>query len=87
MKSREEVIRLLWTLAGALVGAAIGFGIMAWLLNAYRFSPLAVTLIVITACGGGLAGGGYIALSLISRRQRIARKKYFDEKKKRKKKR
>lgn len=85
MGSREEVIRLAWTLVGAILGAAIGFGVMALAINVLRPSPTVSTLIVIGLCGGGLAGGGYVALTLISRRQRALRKKYFDEKKKQKK--
>jgi len=85
MKSKEELVRLVWTLVGALSGAAAGFGLMTTTLDRLKPSPFVSALVVIALCGGGLVGGGYVALLLISRRQRKARRKYFDEKKKRKK--
>lgn len=89
MSSKEEVSRLLWTLAGALVGVAVGFGLMTMLfakVPTIAQSPTILPLLVVLLfCGGGLVGGGALTLWLISRRQKVARKQYFEEKKKRKK--
>jgi hypothetical protein len=85
MGSKEEIIRLLWTLLGALLGAAVGFVAMTAVLNWLKPEPLVSTFIVLGLCGGGLVGGGYATLTIISKRQRAVRKKYFEEKKKQKK--
>jgi phosphate/sulfate permease len=85
MKSKEELIRLAYTLVGAIVGVAAGFGLMTSVLSRLNLTPFLQALVVIAFCGGGLLGGGYVALSIIQKIQRKARKKYFDEKKKRKK--
>ena len=85
MKSKEELVRLAYTLVGAISGAAAGFGLMTLVLNRLTLTPFAQAMVVIAMCGGGLVGGGYVALSIIQKSQRKARKKYFEEKKKRKK--
>ncbi|MEN6545840.1 MAG: hypothetical protein ABFE07_07365 [Armatimonadia bacterium] len=85
MNSKEEVVRLLWTLAGAVVGVAVGFGLMTYLLPMMKLPPLGTAIAVLAFCGGGLIGGGFVTLTVLNKRQKVARKKYFDEKKKKKK--
>lgn len=85
MSSKEEVIRLLWTLAGALLGVAVGFGLMTYLFTLVKLPPMATAVAVIALCGGGLVGGGLLTLTILGKRQKTARKKYFDEKKKKRK--
>jgi hypothetical protein len=89
MKSKEEITRLLATLAGALIGIGVGLGLM-WTVfdrfeNISEATGPAPLFFVVGLCGGGLIGGGYLGLWLVSRRQKAVRKKYFEEKKKRRK--
>jgi hypothetical protein len=85
MKSKEEIVRLLWTLAGAIFGLAVGLALNA-ALQAFVTLPIgAQGLIALLLPGLGLVGGGYLALTLVGKRQKVQRKKYFEEKKKRKK--
>lgn len=85
MNSKEEVVRLLWTLAGAVLGVVVGFGLMTYLLPLMKLPPLGTAVAVIVFCGGGLIGGGFLTLWVLNKRQKAARRKYFDEKKKKKK--
>lgn len=89
MKSKEEIIRLLWTFLGAVAGVAVGFSLMTLLFSrvpTLSQSPTILPLIVVLFfCGGGLIGGGYLTLLILSKRQKAERRKYFAEKKKQKK--
>lgn len=85
MNSKGEIGRLLWTLAGAVIGVAAGFGLMTYLLPMMHLSPLLTAVAVIGFCGGGLIGGGLLTLTILNKKQKAERKKYFDEKKKKKK--
>lgn len=90
MKSKDEAIRLAWTLVGSLSGLAIGFSLMTMLFNYVprlsEMSGIIPVLLAVIFCGGGLLGGGYLALTLVARRQRVHRKKYFEKKKLKRKK-
>jgi phosphate/sulfate permease len=86
MKSKEELVRLAYTLVGAVIGVAAGFGLMTVVLSQLKLTPFLQAVVVIALCGGGLVGGGFVALSIIQKRQRKVRKKYFDEKKKKRRK-
>jgi len=87
MRSREEIIRLAWTLVGAVLGTIAGFALLTVMLQFLRLSPLWLTIAVLGICGGSLIGGGYLGLTIITKRQRVARKKFLEAKKKRKKRR
>lgn len=88
MKSKEEIARLLWTLAGAIIGVITGLSLLWTLFDHYpAFSEatgILPMLMVIGLVGGGLIGGGFLGLWIISKRQKVMRKKYFEEKKRRK---
>lgn len=85
MKSKEEIVRLLWTLAGAIIGLAAGLAINAYV-QSLGEPPMGVQLLLSLLLPGiGLIGGGFLALTIASKRQKASRKKYFEEKKKRKK--
>ena len=97
MKLTQDISRLLFTMIGALGGAALGLYAMFRTFKYYEQwvsagGPLPV-LAAAVFIGGGLAGGGYLLLWLHTKWEKIApkrrsrgRKKYEPDKDKKRKK-
>ena len=81
------LMRLLWTMLGALTGAAIGVYAMLYTFRYYdewvsKGGMLPVVMVALFV-GGGLVGGGYAVLAIQIRREKaLLRKKDAEKKKK-----
>jgi len=82
----KDLMRLLWTMLGALTGAAIGVYAMLYTFRYYdewvsKGGMLPVVMVALFV-GGGLVGGGYAVLAIQIRREKALQRKKDAEKKK-----
>lgn len=84
----KDLLRLLWTMLGALTGGAIGIYAMLRTFEYYddlvSQGGMLPVVMVLLFVGGGLLGGGYAVLAILMRREKaLQRKKDAEKKKKR----